>query len=265
LRAVLAQLVPTPSDAPGNANRAAELVLEHRAADLMVFPELFLTGYDLGTARASGLGLDGPELARVREAAARAGTAVSVGFAERRGHDRVANSAAGIGAGGELGAVYRKACLFGHEAEVFEAGEQLVVADLAGRPVGLLICFDMEFPEPARALARAGAELLVTAAANMEPFLSDHRLAGQARALDNRLPHLYVNRWGEEAGLRFAGGTRAHGPDGTVVAEAPDGVAVLEVTVPSPGADDDRVDYLAHLPADLPVLAATSGGARGRP
>jgi predicted amidohydrolase len=265
VRAVLAQLVPTPGAAPRNANRAADLVLEHRAADLVVFPELFLTGYDLGTARTSALELDGPELARVRAAAARARTAVVVGFAERRGHARVANSAACIGTDGELRAVYRKACLFGHEAEVFETGEQLVVADLAGRAVGLLICFDMEFPEPARALARGGADLLVTVAANMEPFLSDHRIAGQARALDNRLPHLYVNRWGDEAGLRFIGGTRALQPDGTIAAEAPDGVAVLEVTVPSPGADDDRVDYLAHLPTSLTVLAPPSARPESRP
>jgi predicted amidohydrolase len=260
--ALLAQLAPVPGDASQNASRAAALVEEHRDADLLVLPELFLNGYDLETARSGALDPAGPELGLVREAAARNGIPVVVGFAERRG-SQVANAAACIGADGELAAVYRKTHLFGREAEVFSPGEQLVAVRLAERTLGLLICFDMEFPEPARALARAGAQTLVTIAANMEPFVSDHRIASQARALDNRLPHLYVNRCGEEAGLRFVGGTRALRPDGTIAAESPSGEGVLAVEVEHPEPAGGELDYMALAREGLAVSAPTPSSTRG--
>jgi predicted amidohydrolase len=117
----------------------------------------------------------------------------------------------------------------------------------------------MEFPEAARALAAAGADLLVTAAANMDPFYGDQRIASQARALDNRLPHLYVNRAGREGGLEFVGGTRALAPDGTVVAEVEGrGEAELSTEVADAGTDDERLDYLAQVPRELQVRTRTT-------
>ena len=58
--------------------------------------------------------------------------------------------------------------------------------------MGPMICFDVEFPEVARTLARRGADVLVTISANMEPLGPDHDTAASARALENGLPHLYV-------------------------------------------------------------------------
>jgi predicted amidohydrolase len=253
MQAVLAQLAPAPGAPAANAARAAEVVAAHPEADLVVLPELFLSGYDLARARETAVSLDGPELATVRGAAEAADTAVIVGFGERR-DGGVANSLACIDADGELAAVYRKLCLFGAEQDVFEAGEELVIAELGGRRVGPLICFDVEFPEPARALAVAGADLLVTAAANMEPFHGDHVIASQARALDNRLPHLYVNRAGSEGGLDFVGGTRALRADGRIAVElAGRGEGELDVEVADPGTDDERLDYLAQVPRELKV------------
>ncbi|MDP9384185.1 MAG: carbon-nitrogen hydrolase, partial [Actinomycetota bacterium] len=213
--ALLAQLQSRPGAPEENARRAGELLREHRDADLAVFPELYLSGYDPPQARASALAReDGPLLA-LAEAAAESGTAVVVGFVERGSGGALHNSAACIAADGGLAAVYRKVHLFGgEERRVFTAGDVLLVVELAGRRVAPLICFDIEFPEPARAAARAGADLLVTASANMDPYGPDHELAARARALDNRLVHLYVNRVGTEAGRTFAGGTLAAAPDG---------------------------------------------------
>jgi predicted amidohydrolase len=123
----------------------------------------------------------------------------------------------------------------------------------------------MEFPEHARALALAGADLLLTVAANMEPFLGDHRLASRARALDNRLPHLYCNRCGEEAGVRFVGGSRAIGADGAIHAEAGGAAEELLAVASLPrGLSDQRVDYLAHLREGIGVKSTSTatGGSR---
>jgi predicted amidohydrolase len=268
VRALLAQLAPAPGDLGANARAAAEVVARHPDADLAVFPELFLCGYDLARVRALAVSADGPALAPVRSAAAESATAVLVGLAEDRGA-AIANSLVAIGADGAVAGVARKVQLFGDEADVFRAADELAMLELAGHRVGPMICFDVEFPEWARALARAGSEVLVTAASNMAPFHEDHLLASRARALDNRLPHLYVNRVGTEAGLRFVGGSRAVAPDGTVLADAgPDGERLLAVEVALDRGDDERVDYLAHLRYDValaaarPLAAAPRGGAR---
>ncbi len=90
---------------------------------------------------------------------------------------------------GTIAAVYRKVQLFGgDESDAFVAGDELLVVEFCGVKVGLMICFDVEFPEVARSLARAGAELLVTISANMEPFGNDHAVFVSARALENGLP-----------------------------------------------------------------------------
>jgi (R)-amidase len=106
----------------------------------------------------------------VAAAAAEARTAVVIGFAEHVSRSRVANSAALIGADGVVVGIYRKTHLFGDERRVFVAGDHLILVRLGGTLVAQLVCFDLEFPESARRLARVGAELLVTISANMAPF-----------------------------------------------------------------------------------------------
>jgi predicted amidohydrolase len=263
MEALLAQLAPSGTT-EANAGRAAEIVRRSGPdVDLVAFPELYLSGYDLARVADAAVELDAAPVATVANAAAQASTAVALGLAERRG-PAIANTLALIDEGGGLAGVYRKTHLFGEETAVFEAGDRLVIGEIAGAGIGLLICFDMEFPELARELARAGAELLLTISANMEPFYSDHLIASQARALDNRLPHLYVNRCGVEAGMRFVGGTRALRPDGTISAQVEGkGEDLLVADVAEGGADDERVDYLAHLRDDLRIMdPTTTGGSR---
>lgn len=254
----MAQLVPGPGQVDANLERLVALLDEHPDVDLAAFPELFLGGYDLATVAELAVPVEDPVVLRIREAAARRSTAVVAGFAERTADGRIANAAMVIDADGRLAAVHRKTHLFGAEEGAFTRGETLHVVDLAGVRVAPLICFEMEFPEPARAAARAGAEVLVTIAANMAPYGADHELASRARALDNRLPHVYVNRAGDEAGLEFEGGSQAIACDGTVLAGADAGVGrgetivVAEVVVGAPVADG-AVDYLRHGRAELPV------------
>jgi predicted amidohydrolase len=236
-----------------NARSVVRLLEQHPEAELAVFPELFLTGYVVDGVDQLAAGLDSPLLGQVAEAARRARTAVVVGFIERLG-DGVANSLACFDSDGSLAGVYRKSHLFGAEADAFVSGDRLLVTRLAGRNAGLLICFDVEFPELGRALARAGADLLVTASANMEPFGHDHDVAVPARALENRIPHLYVNCCGSSHGLRFVGRSCAIDADGrATVAARDDQERVLIAAVGPAGTTDERVNYLAHLRGELPV------------
>jgi predicted amidohydrolase len=252
--ALLAQLSSVAGDVRANAERAATTLAEHPEADLAVFPELFLSGYTTTGLATLARRPEAPELRLVAAAAATSSTAVVIGFAEERTSGRPANSAACIDRDGHLAAVYRKTQLFGAEQQAFEPGEELLVVELAGRRVGPLVCFDAEFPEPARALALAGAELLAVSSANMEPFYVDHEVGTRARALENRLPLVYANAVGKANGLTFVGGSRSIAPSGEILAEAAEPEERLLLALIGLDEDiDDRVDYLRHLPGKLEV------------
>lgn len=264
MRVLLAQLAPVPGDPSANAEAVAAALAAHPDADLAVFPELFLTGYDPDASAALALSPGAPPLQVVSGAARQHGTAVLAGFAQHTEDGGVANAVACVDNDGGHVATYRKTHLFGaRERAVFAAGDELCVVTLAGRKIAPLVCFDVEFPEPARALARAGAELLVTLAANMEPYGPDHALAARARALDNRLPHVYVNRVGVQCGLTFVGGSVAVGPGGQPLAELGETAARVVAEVPVGAAAGDDVDYLAHLRDDLAVKVVSSPSVQG--
>ncbi len=255
MQALLAQLAPAPGDLEGNLASLEAALQAHPSVELAVFPELFMCGYEPERAEELSCPADGALIERVRTAASTSGTAVVVGFAERTGSGASANSAACIDRDGRLAGVYRKTHLFAErERQAFVAGEKLLVTSLCGRSVGPLICFDVEFPEPARTLCRGGAELLITIAANMSPYGADHDLATRARALENRRAHLYVNRVGSAGELRFVGESRAIDAAGGVRAgAATEAEEMLIVDVPEDGVADSEVDYLKHTRDGLPV------------
>lgn len=251
MKALLAQLRENVGDNRGNAQRAADAITSHPEADYAVFPELFLPGYTYNDLDSLAIEADDECIQVVQKAAAEAGTAVVIGFAEKL-PTGVANSAACINTDGHLVTVYRKVLLFGRERDVFSPGNQLVLVPLGSHIVGPLICFDVEFPEPARKLAVAGAELLITASANMDPFYVDHEIAVRARANENRLPHLYANMVGAGEGMNFVGGSRVVSALGDVVIEGTrDTEQLIVCDVPERMGVDERVDYI-HFVTDLP-------------
>jgi predicted amidohydrolase len=107
-----------------------------------------------------------------------------------------------------------------------------------------MICFDVEFPEVARSLALTGVDLLVTISANMDPFGRDHDVFATARALENSLPHLYVNQVGPGEAFTFAGGKMAISADGERLATAGASEDVISVCVDPSARNGDRPEDL---------------------
>jgi predicted amidohydrolase len=264
MQALLAQLSCRIGDVEGNAARAVEAIRSHPEVDIAVFPELYLSGYTYRDLDALARAADCPELRQIADAAAEAGTAVVIGFAEKM-PDGVGNSVACIDRDGSLAGVYRKTNLFGSEVDAgFKEGEELLIVDLAGRRVAPLICFDIEFPEPARQVTLAGADLLVTASANMDPFYIDHAVGVVARAHENRRPHLYANMVGEGDGLVFVGASRSVAPTGETLVEASqDREELLVVAVAELGGFDEETDYPTLVRPPRPVKLPESEPAAG--
>jgi predicted amidohydrolase len=125
------------------------IVAEHPEGDLVIFPELFLSGYTTNKPEDLALDLDGPEVDALARFAKENSTAVIFGAPERESAE-IANSAICVDRTGNIAGSYRKTHLFGSEQDTFAAGDELLVVDLAGVKVGLMICFDVEFPEVAR-------------------------------------------------------------------------------------------------------------------
>jgi predicted amidohydrolase len=254
MKALLAQLGCRIGDVAGNTARAVAAIQSHPDADIAIFPELYLSGYTYRDLDQVARDPECAELAEIAAVAAECGTAVVIGFAERHS-EGVSISAACFDGDGSLAGVYRKANLFESEAQAgFVEGGEYLILELAGRRVAPLICFDIEFPEPARQVALAGADLLVTASANMAPFYIDHAVGTVARAHENRLPHLYANLVGEGDGLVFVGGSRSVAPTGKTIAEASDDrEELLLVPVAELGGFDERTDYPKFIRPPLPV------------
>jgi predicted amidohydrolase len=253
---VLAQLAPEPRGIPVNLATTCNVISEYAHADLVVLPELFMCGYELEDLDELAVDVDGPEIRAIRASAVAAGTAVVIGFAERVAGSGVANSALCVDSNGDVKGVYRKTHLFGDEAGVFLRGDRLEVVDLAGARCGLMICFDVEFPEVARTLALRGADYLVTISANMEPFAHDHDIAAQARAMESGVMHAYVNRVGREAGFDFVGQSMLVDAEGQRVATGGATEQIIECELePAAVRVDARTRYLDQL---RPALYETS-------
>ncbi|MEU2225161.1 carbon-nitrogen hydrolase family protein [Streptomyces sp. NPDC018347] len=187
-----------------------------QGAGLLAAPEMFLTGYAIGDDIARlAEPADGDAADAIAEIAARHGLAVAYGYPERDG-ERVHNSAQLISADGTRLANYRKTHLFGcFERDHFTpGGRQVVQAELNGLTVGLLICYDVEFPENVRAHALAGTDLLVVPTAQMHPFQFVAESMIPVRAFENQMYVAYVNRVGQEGEFEFVGLSVLAGPDG---------------------------------------------------
>ncbi|MFF3349969.1 carbon-nitrogen hydrolase family protein [Streptomyces sp. NPDC002779] len=191
-------------------------------AGLLIAPEMFLTGYAIGEDIARlAEPADGDSADAVAEIASRHGLALAYGYPERDG-ETVYNSAQLISADGTRQANYRKTHLFGcFERDHFTPGErQVVQAELNGLRVGILICYDVEFPENVRAHALAGTDLLLVPTAQMHPFQFVAESMIPVRAFENQMYVAYVNRAGQEGEFEFIGLSALAGPDGVARARA---------------------------------------------
>ncbi|WP_411106570.1 carbon-nitrogen hydrolase family protein [Streptomyces sp. cmx-4-9] len=187
-------------------------------AGLLVTSEMFLTGYALEVEEIAALAepADGMSARAVGEIARRHGVAVLYGYPERA-DGAVFNAAQLIGPDGAPLANYRKTHLFGgFEQEAFASGDTPVVqADLNGLRVGIMICYDVEFPENVRAHALAGTDLLLVPTAQMHPFQFVAEQLVPVRAFENQMYIAYVNRTGPEGAFEFVGLSCLASPDGT--------------------------------------------------
>jgi 5-aminopentanamidase len=271
----VAQLAIAIGEPDANRKAAATAVAEAAAAGarLVVLPELCDSGYVFGddaaraSAEASTLAWpadDSVTLRQWRALAAEHRLVIIGGFCERAAGGRLFNSAAVVDASGTK-AVYRKAHLWDQEKLVFTPGDAPPpVVDLGFGRVGVMICYDLEFPEWVRLPALAGADL-VAAPVNWPAaaFPAGERPAevikAQAAAATNGVFVAVADRCQDERGVSWISGSLIAGPDGYPLAGPvlEDRPAVLTAACDLPRARDKSLAGDNDLLADRrPALYA---------
>jgi len=266
------QLAPVVGDLDGNVERATAALRRvlDEGAEIVVLPELTTSGYVFESpdeARAVALRPDDPVFAGWSELlATHPGAVLIVGFAELA-DEGLFNSAAVVTADG-VQAVYRKVHLWDREKRFFLAGNAVppVVETPHGR-IGVMICFDLEFPEWTRLAALAGADLLA-APTNwpLGPRPAAERVAevqiAIATARMNHMAIAFADRTGTERGVDWSEGTGIVGADGWLRSSAGPGVGVAWADLDLPASRDksqaELVDLFADRRPDLygPLLTA---------
>ncbi len=193
-----------------NLTRMLEMIAEAAAGGvkLICFPEVSLQSYFTDRALMHELAetIDGPSCSRLTDAAAEHDLAISVGMALRV-DDQVYNAQVYLNGAGPLG-YSTKNHICGEEGHLFDAGDDWPVIDLGFAKIGTVICFDAEFPEAARCLALAGADIILMSFATgrcdscgrpQDPLdWPDQVLAwAPARAYENRAFVVAVNHAGD--------------------------------------------------------------------
>ena len=190
----------------------------------LVTPEMFLTGYNIGRTAAAAFADDAcaERVAAVASLARKHGVAVVFGHPERGPGGAVMNAAVCVDANGKTLGRHHKTHLFGDlDREIFGAGAgDELPFDFHGWKIGMLICYDVEFPENTRRLALQGADLIVVPTANMVgfDFVAQHLVP--TRAYENQLFVAYANFCGEEGDLAYNGLSCVAAPNGVVLSNA---------------------------------------------
>jgi predicted amidohydrolase len=234
-----------PGDPEWNGARVEKLIQQAASEfidgrTVICLPELFASGYSLGRKGFQKVAerIPGPTVGRLSGWAQRYGAYVCGGIPEVGEAGTIYDSSVLLSSQGKLLGKYRKIHLAGaYEKGIFSPGADAVVVSTKMGGIGLAICYDQVFPELARRLALAGADIVLHSSAwsdfprKMDWGARDYGVLSTARAMENTVFFVSSNRTGVEGKFRFVGQTRVIAPWGEVLASRnrAEGCAVAKV------------------------------------
>lgn len=221
------QMKPRLGDMEDNLIKMSEMIgkiCAEQKIDLIVFPELVTTGAELGL-RVTELAqrAPGPSVNIIAQRANEYGVHVAFGMITKERVESVLyNSAILVGPDGELLEVYNKIHLRGEERMAFREGFKLPVTDTEIGTIGLMIGYDLSFPEVARSLALDGAQIICVCANWEAVQIDEWKTYLRARAYENAVFMAGANRVGEDVTMTFGGESMVVGPRGEIHATMAD-------------------------------------------
>ena len=228
IKIALAQMSCKREDKKENLTKIEKTVIKAKkqAADLVIFPELSLTGYVVrDQIYELAETIPGPSTKIIENIAKKTKAHIVFGMPElsEKTQATIYNAAVLVGPEGLIGK-YRKMYLPTHsvfeEKRYFRPGYQAAVFDTELGKIGLIICYDVFFPEVSRLTRLKGAQLIVCISASPAVRRAFFETLTVARAIENTAFLAFVNLVGIEDGLQFWGGSRIVGPNGKVLVQA---------------------------------------------
>ncbi|MFD2044597.1 carbon-nitrogen hydrolase family protein [Ornithinibacillus salinisoli] len=246
MRVTFGQFDPVLGNKSNNVNQMIRIMEQasKEAADIVIFPELSLTGYfiqDVNTNLAEPI--DGESIQIIQEKSRSLNVHTILPWPELADDGSVYNSACLISDTGVIIGTYRKVHLYGTEREVFAAGNEFNVFDTKLGRIGLMICFDLDFPESTRILNLKGADIVLSPTNNMGPYQHYHEVYLQSRAMENELPIASCNRIGRERELIFFGESAAYDAYGNRLIKLDNKAAIQTVEIPINEKRDPNLKY----------------------
>jgi len=223
----IVQMKPLLGEPEENLVKMSEMIgtiASQQKVDLIVFPELITSGSELGL-RFTELAqrIPGPTVNLIAQRANDYGIFVAFGMASKEKVESVLyNSAVLVGPDGELVETYNKIHLRGEERMAFREGFKIPVAETEIGNIGLMLGYDLAYPEVARALALEGADLLCVMANWEASNIDEWKTYVRARAYENSMYMVAANRVGEDVTLTFGGESLIVGPRGELYASLAD-------------------------------------------
>jgi predicted amidohydrolase len=242
----IVQMKPVLGEPEENLVKMSEMISKiasQQKVDLIVFPELITSGSELGV-RFTELAqrIPGPTVNLIAQRANDFGIFVAFGMASKEKVESVLyNSAILVGPDGELIEVYNKIHLRGEERMAFREGYKITIAETEIGNIGLMLGYDLAYPEVARCMALEGADILC-AMANWEAAnIDEWKTYVRARAYENSMFVAAANRVGEDVTLTFGGESMIVGPRGEIFASMADQTD-KETGAPQEGFVISRID-----------------------
>ena len=226
------------------AERAAR-----QCSDIIIFPELWSTGYDLENAAAYSTPTHKGIFAEMASLAREYSIHVSGSCLSLLESGQFGNTAVFLNPDGKILGEYTKTHLFGlmDEHKYLSAGDRLIIVDTPWGKAGLAICYDLRFPELFRSYALAGARIVFLPAEWPHPRLAHWEILLRARAIENQMYIVACNRVGVSKNTHFCGHSCIISPWGEMVIEAGEDEEILTAEI-----DVDKVDQVR---ARIPVFA----------
>ncbi|MFT6349534.1 MAG: putative amidohydrolase [Psychromonas sp.] len=216
--------------------------------DLIVLPELVISGFILGNDAARfAMDVEGAQFRFLANLAKQYQVHIVYGYIEKDVSGSLYNSQAIVSDQGILIANYRKIHLTEFELETFSPGNQLVIADTKFGKIGMMICWDIAFPEMARLYTLNGCILLSVSSAWEKPHDHALKLFSMARAIDNTLYVIVSNTSGRSSGFEFVGESAIYDPTGRIIKTLDDQSGVVMATINFQEQINHRDDFYSML------------------
>jgi omega-amidase len=242
----LGQMNVVLGDVAENLETVREMTAEasRRGSDLVVFPELWATGYDLENVEKHATSIDQGIFAESAALARQYGVTITGSNLSIVGERRYGNTAVISGPHGSVLGSYTKVHLFGpmDEDRYLTPGNAPGIVELPWGLTGLAICYDLRFPELMRAYGVAGARLILLPSEWPYPRLAHWRTLIRARAIENHVFIAACNRTGVSGEFSFFGHSMIVDPAGEIVIEGGDSEMLFTATI-----DMDQVNEVRSL------------------